>query len=67
LTYHVVSGRVYSDAALSAQTAETLQGDSLRISLRDGALSVNNARVISSDIDTSNGVIHVIDGVLLPQ
>ncbi|MEO0513043.1 MAG: fasciclin domain-containing protein [Planctomycetota bacterium] len=67
LTYHVVSGRVYSDAALAAQSAHTLQGGDIRISLRNGRLTINDATVISSDIDTANGVIHVIDGVLLPE
>ena len=67
LKYHVVSGRIYSDAALSAGTAKTLQGGSLKItSDKDGA-KVNEASLIKLDIDAVNGVIHVIDRVMLPQ
>jgi uncharacterized surface protein with fasciclin (FAS1) repeats len=66
LTYHVVPGRVYSDAALKAGTAKTLQGASATIKSRDNGVFVNNSQVIAADLDTSNGVIHVIDTVMLP-
>lgn len=66
LTYHVVEGRVYSDAALEAGKATTLQGGSISIGVKDDAAKVNDATLISTDIDASNGVIHVIDSVLLP-
>jgi len=66
LTYHVVPGRIYSDAALEAGNAKTLQGDSVSIGLKGDAAKVNDANLIKTDIDASNGVIHVIDSVLLP-
>jgi uncharacterized surface protein with fasciclin (FAS1) repeats len=66
LKYHVVSGRVFADEALEAQRARTLSGDPVRIRLADGGVQVNDARVTATDIQASNGVIHVIDAVLLP-
>ncbi|TWT36566.1 Immunogenic protein MPT70 precursor [Posidoniimonas corsicana] len=67
LKHHVVSGRVYSDAAVKAGKAETLNGDSLTIAKAKDGAKVGNARLLSTDIDASNGVIHVIDTVLLPK
>ncbi len=67
LTYHVVKGRVYADQALEAGWAKTLQGGKVEISVMDGKPMVNNAQILSTDIDTSNGVIHVIDTVIMPQ
>ena len=66
LKYHVVPGRVYAKDAVAAERAGTLEGGSVRISINDGQLRVNDASVIKTNIDTSNGVIHVIDQVLLP-
>lgn len=66
LKYHVVAGRVYSTDALKAKTAETLQGGSVKIGVENGKAKVNNANLLKTDIDASNGVIHVIDAVLLP-
>ena len=66
LKYHVVPGRVYSPDALSAGSAKTLQGDIVRIGVTDGAAMVNGAKLLSTDLDASNGVIHVIDSVILP-
>ncbi len=66
LKYHVVAGRVFSSDALSAQSAETLQGQRVRIGLENGQLRVNGANIIMNDIEASNGVIHVIDRVILP-
>lgn len=66
LKYHVVPGRVYSDAALSAGEAATLQGGKITISANDQGATVNEAKLIATDIDASNGVIHVIDSVILP-
>ncbi|MGI9470807.1 MAG: fasciclin domain-containing protein, partial [Rubripirellula sp.] len=66
LTYHVVPGRVYSDAALEAGNAKTLQGSSVKISATSGGANVNDAKLLSTDLDASNGVIHVIDRVLMP-
>jgi len=61
LSYHVVEGKLM----LSAQSLETLQGQSLMIKTPD-SFEVNGANVITSDVETSNGVIHIIDSVLLP-
>ena len=66
LTYHVVPGRVYSSDALAAGTAKTLAGPAVHISVQDGVAKVNDARLLSTDIDASNGVIHVIDSVIMP-
>jgi transforming growth factor-beta-induced protein len=66
LLYHVVEGRVYSEDALAAKAAKTLQGSSVNISVKDGAAYVEGAKIVTTDIDASNGVIHVIDSVILP-
>ncbi len=66
LKYHVVAGRVYSTDALKAKTAKTLQGGSVEIGVEGGKAKVNGANLLKTDIDASNGVIHVIDAVLLP-
>lgn len=66
LKYHVVSGRVYSEQAVEAGKAKTLEGRPVRIQVMDGKAMVNNAGLVATDIDASNGVIHVIDTVLLP-
>ena len=67
LKYHVVSGRVFSDQALKAGEAESLLGKTLTIRKDESGAFVGNARLIALDIQASNGVIHVIDSVLLPQ
>jgi transforming growth factor-beta-induced protein len=67
LQYHVVPGRVYSEDALAAGKATTLAKLPVRIDARDGVARVENATITSVDIDASNGVIHVIDTVLLPS
>ncbi len=66
LKYHVVAGRVYSEDALKAKVAKTLQGSTVSITVQDGKARVNSANLVATDIDASNGVIHVIDSVLLP-
>lgn len=66
LKYHVVAGRVYSEAALDAKVAKTLQGSTVAITSQGVKARVNNSNLIATDIDASNGVIHVIDSVLLP-
>lgn len=66
LKYHVVSGRVYSTDALSAKSAKTLQGGAVTVSVQSGEAKINNAGLVATDIDASNGVIHIIDSVLLP-
>ena len=67
LKYHVVAGRVYSTDALAVKQAATLQGSKVSISANADGAMVNNAKLLTTDIDASNGVIHVIDSVLLPQ
>jgi transforming growth factor-beta-induced protein len=66
LKYHVVQGRVYSTDALAAGKANTLQGDSVTIAMNGNAAMVNGATLVATDLDASNGVIHVIDSVILP-
>ncbi len=66
LKYHVVAGRVYSDAAVEAKSAPTLEGSSISIKVTDAGAMINDAKLVATDIDASNGVIHVIDSVLLP-
>jgi len=67
LEYHVVSGRVYSDDAIGAEQAETLLGREVRISVAGDGVRINDASLVAADIDAANGVIHVIDKVLLPE
>lgn len=65
LTYHVVPGKVMSTDLSDDMTAATVQGGDITIDLDNGVM-VNNATVTAADIETSNGVIHVIDTVILP-
>jgi uncharacterized surface protein with fasciclin (FAS1) repeats len=67
LTYHVVAGKILSTDLSDGATATTLQGSNLSVEIADGIVSIQNANVTTADISTSNGVIHVIDTVLLPQ
>ncbi|MDX2148585.1 MAG: fasciclin domain-containing protein [Planctomycetota bacterium] len=68
LTYHVVpKARIFSDAAgAKAKEIGTIAGPALTVALTNGAVTINNAKVTKADIDATNGVIHVIDSVLLP-
>ena len=66
LTYHVVAGRAYSDQ-LENGAIESLQGSKLTVRVGEHGVTVGDATVASADIDTTNGVIHVIDRVLLPE
>jgi uncharacterized surface protein with fasciclin (FAS1) repeats len=67
LTYHVVSGRVPASAARKLSSAKTVAGLSLEIAECSGTLKIDDAKVTKADIQTSNGVIHVIDTVLIPE
>lgn len=67
LKYHVIEGRVYDDQVVRVDEAETLSGDSVRVSIIDGRLTINDSAVIKTDIEASNAVIHVIDTVLIPD
>ncbi len=66
LLYHVVSGKVMAADVVNLSSATTVQGSDLTITVEDGAVMINDALVVTADIETSNGVIHVIDAVLLP-
>lgn len=67
LLYHVVSGQVMAADVVKLKSAKTVEGQSLTIKVKNGAVMVNNAHVTKTDIAASNGVIHVIDTVLLPK
>ncbi|GIW94380.1 MAG: hypothetical protein KatS3mg110_2421 [Pirellulaceae bacterium] len=66
LKYHVVPGKVMAADVVKLQSAKTAQGESLKIAVKDGKVSINGVNVVKTDIVCKNGVIHVIDGVLLP-
>ena len=66
LKYHVIPGRVYAADAVAAGSGKTAQGEWVRFDIRGGQLFVDGARIVATDIDTSNGVIHVIDAVIMP-
>ena len=66
LTYHVVSGKVMSSNLTNNMMAETVQGGQVKI-MTYGGVTVNDANVVTADIEASNGVIHVIDAVILPK
>lgn len=67
LTYHVVAGKVMAADIVKLTSAKTLEGQSVSIKSMNGGVLVDNAHVIKTDIVTSNGVIHVIDSVIVPQ
>ncbi len=65
LTYHVVPGKVTSHEVIAMNSATTLQGEKLNISKQDG-MTINEAKAIVTDVEATNGVIHIIDRVLIP-
>jgi uncharacterized surface protein with fasciclin (FAS1) repeats len=67
LTYHVVPGKVLAADVVKIDSAKTANGASLSIQVKDGKVFVDDAQVIKTDILCSNGVIHVIDSVILPK
>jgi len=67
LTSHVVAGKVMAADVAKTNSAKTVSGETLTITSRDGGVSVNGAKVVKTDIAASNGVIHVIDSVILPK
>jgi uncharacterized surface protein with fasciclin (FAS1) repeats len=67
LTYHVVAGKVMAADVIKLQTAKTVEGESLAVKVADGKVYVDSAQVVKTDIAASNGVIHVIDSVVLPK
>jgi uncharacterized surface protein with fasciclin (FAS1) repeats len=66
LTYHVVAGKVMSTDLTNNMAVKTVQGENVTITLADGGVMVNDAKVVQADIECTNGVIHAIDTVLMP-
>jgi transforming growth factor-beta-induced protein len=67
LGYHVVPGKVMAADVTKLTSAKTVNGQSLAIATHNGAVTVENAKVVKTDIAATNGVIHVIDTVVLPK
>ena len=67
LTYHVVPGKVMASDVVKIDEAATVQGQKISIAVKDGIVSVDGAKVVKTDIETSNGIIHVIDSVIMPK
>jgi uncharacterized surface protein with fasciclin (FAS1) repeats len=67
LTYHVVAGEVMAADVVKLTSATTLEGSDITVAVSDGGVKVDNANVVTTDIKTSNGVIHVIDTVIMPK
>jgi uncharacterized surface protein with fasciclin (FAS1) repeats len=67
LTYHVVAGKVMAHDVMALHSAKTVEGQNVTIETMNGGVMVNNAHVIKTDIVASNGVIHVIDTVIMPN
>jgi uncharacterized surface protein with fasciclin (FAS1) repeats len=67
LTYHVVPGSVTSSEVVKMTSAKTVQGQSVKISAKEGGVKIDGANVVKADVRASNGIIHVIDSVILPQ
>ena len=67
LTYHVVPSKVMASEVLKLNTAKTVNGQSLAIKVKDGGVMVDSAKVTKTDIGCTNGVIHIIDTVVLPK
>jgi uncharacterized surface protein with fasciclin (FAS1) repeats len=67
LTSHVVAGRIMAADVVKTSSAKAVSGDTLTIASRDGGVTVGGAKVVKTDIAATNGVIHVIDSVILPK
>ena len=67
LKYHVVAGKVNGGTAVTLKEAKTLNGEKLKIQFKNAALYINKSRITATDVAASNGVIHVIDNVLIPK
>ena len=66
LKYHVVAGKVLAADVVKLKQAQTVEGSNVKIKVKDGTVKLNKAKVVKTDIECSNGVIHVIDTVLMP-
>lgn len=67
LTYHVVAGKYMAKDVVTMKEAKTVNGESFMISMKSDTVMVDNAKVVKTDIECSNGVIHVIDSVIMPK
>ena len=67
LLYHVLKGRITAAKLVKLHSVKTLNGQSLRVRVKNGVVTVGGVRVIKTNIAASNGIIHVIDGVLIPH
>lgn len=67
LTYHVVAGNVMAADLTDGQVVKTLNGQDLKVSIKDGKVMINGANVTAADLKGSNGVVHVVDAVLMPK
>ena len=67
LTYHVVPGKVMASDVVNLKSAQTVNGQSVGIKVWDGKVMIDAAQVVTADIEASNGVIHVVDKVILPK
>lgn len=67
LTYHVVAGKVMAADVVKVTSAKTVQGGAVAVKVTGGKVTIDNANVVTTDIAASNGVIHVIDTVLMPK
>jgi uncharacterized surface protein with fasciclin (FAS1) repeats len=67
LTYHVVPGKVMASDVVKLQSAKAVSGDTIAVNAQNDSVRVDQARVTKADIPASNGVIHVIDAVILPK
>jgi uncharacterized surface protein with fasciclin (FAS1) repeats len=67
LTYHVVAGKVMASDVVKIKSAKTVQGSSAKVKVSGGNVMIDNAKVVKTDIACDNGVIHVIDTVILPK
>lgn len=67
LTYHVVAGKVMAADVVKLKEAKTVQGSSAKVKVKDGTVMIDGAKVVKTDIVCDNGVIHVIDAVILPR
>ncbi len=66
LTYHVVSGKVMAADVVKLKEAKTVQGSKVKVTVDGGTVMIDKAKVVKTDIGCTNGVIHVIDAVILP-
>ncbi len=66
LTYHVVAGKVMSTDLSDGMSATTVNGADITVSIQDGTVKINDATVTTADVEASNGVVHIIDTVIMP-